>query len=63
MITVKFEKRDYEKMGCPSLGDKIPFVCEGEELHGEVALLSFCGFEGADKGRVLVGLVIDKSKK
>lgn len=52
----KFDSETYNKMGHPDLGCKMYMMKAGKKVWGTVSLLSFCGFRGAKKGLVLLGL-------
>jgi len=52
----KLTTEKYQKMGHPDLGNTIYFVKDGKRVYGRVSLLSFCGFKGAKKGLVLLGI-------
>ena len=56
MIKRTFDSNTYVKLGHPDLGHKMYFNVSGKKRWGTVALLSFCGFKGASKGRVLLGI-------
>ena len=56
MIKRTFDSETYAKMKFPDLGDKIYFMNNNKKIWGTVSLLSFCGFKGAKKGKVLLGL-------
>lgn len=56
MIKRKFSSEIYAKMGHPDLGNKMYMMRAGKKVWGTVSLLSFCGFKGARKGLVLLGI-------
>lgn len=59
-----FDSATYEKMGRPDLGHKMFMKRkDGTKVWGRVSLLSFCGFKGASKGLILIGIQPFKSKK
>lgn len=59
----KFTSEVYAKMGRPDLGSKMYMLLkDGKKVWGSVTLLSFCGFKGAKKGLVLLGMTPFKNK-
>lgn len=56
MIKRTFDSPTYAKLGHPDLGHKMYFIVSGKKVWGTVTLLSFCGFKGARKGMILLGI-------
>jgi len=62
MIKRTFDTPTYIKLGRPDLNHVMYFIVSGKKVWGKVALLSFCGFKGASKDRVLLGIQPFKRK-